>query len=375
MVRLTVSRRDFLRQLGVGIIGVTMFPLVEGCDSNLIEPIAQPAAFAFLTLGREFFVQNGAQASTPNWQMPNLDVASWKVQVDGLVGNPKSYSLADLKALAAGREITLLKTLQCVFDAPLLASVTGLASNGSWTGIPLRLILEDCGVDLGRSVRIRFHGSEGFGNNVKIGRIFGPQEPGLLPACVVWDLNGAPLPREHGAPARLILPESYGYKNVKWLTRIEATGSDAPFGTYQDHGFFDEGTLSVNSRTTAPLNASGISPGPHEVVGFAVAGAGPVTAVEVRVDAGPWMAAEVVPLEEIARLEGFDPGALEQIRRGQGYPFRGVWAPWRYIWDAAPGIHTLEVRARDGAGNVQPEVDGDVRDGTNAITKITLSVG
>lgn len=375
MVRRAVSRREFLRQLGVGIAGVTLLPVFQGCDSNLIEPIARPATFAFLTPARDLFVQNGAQASTPNWQMPDLDPVAWRLQVDGLVARPATYALSELKALAAGEEITMLKTLQCVFDAPLLSSVTGLAGNGAWTGIPLRRVLEDCGVDLARAVRIRFHGSEGFGNNLKIGRVFGPGSLGLIPACIAWNLNGAALTREHGAPARLIVPETYGYKNVKWLTRIEVTASDAPFGTYQDHGFFDAGTLSVNSRTTVPLNSSGIAPGPHEVAGFALAGEGPVSAVEVRVDAGAWSAAEIVPFEEIVRQEGFDPSQLEQVRSARSYPFPGVWARWRYIWDALAGVHTLEVRARDGAGNVQPAVDGDVRNGTNGIMKITVSVG
>ncbi len=373
-----LTRRDFLfglgRGVGAGLLGFSLVPLLEGCGTNTVVPLGAPVDFPFVSAPADFFVQNGAQASVVNWAMPALDAAGFRLAVSGLVTTPRSFSLAEIQALSPASEAVFLKTLQCVFDPPLLATATGLAGNATWTGIPLQAALDACGVDHARAVRVRFHGADGFGNNVKLARIYGAQPAGLLPPMLVYAMNGQPLLREHGAPLRLVVPETYGFKNVKWLAGVEVTDSDLPFGTYQDHGFFDDGTLAVNSKIISPQRNAQVSAGPLQLSGFALAGAGAVAAVEIQVDGGAWAAADLVPLSEIATSEGLSTAALEQVKRSFGFPFRGVWVKWRHTWNATAGQHTLAVRARDAAGNVQPVSDPNVMDGSNAIVQVPVTV-
>ena len=222
----------------------------------------------------------------------------------------------------------------------------------------MRALLDACDIQLASAKRVRFHGSDGFGNNLTVARLYDSQPTDLPPVSLVVGMNGAPLAREHGAPLRLIAPETFGFKCVKWLTRIEVTDQDTPFGTYQDHGFFDEGTLAVSSRGLAPLHQQRISAGPYEVSGFALAGAAPVARVELRMDGGAWLGAELVPIEEIARAEGLDLTGVFQSASGFPYPYRGVWLRWRQLRDFSVGSHTLEIRATDATGNTQPAKAG-----------------
>lgn len=370
---LASDRRGFLRVLGGGLLVGSLAPLLSGCEKNVVEPLTGGTTVPFITPIGDFFVQNGAQASQATWQMPDLDVATHRLVVDGLVPNPRSFSLADLKALAAGQEISLLKTLQCVFDAPLLAGATGLSGNAWWTGIALQTVIEACGGLSAGAARLRLHGAESFTNNLKVARLGTGADPTLPPPIIAWGMNGQALPRAHGAPFRLIVPEMYGYKNVKWLARVEATAADAAFGTYQDAGFFDGGTLAVNSRATAPSDGSRVTAGAVKVSGFALAGAG-LRKLEIQLDDGPWEAATLVGPETIQLEESLPWAQFEQVRRAAAFPFPGVWVGWRYDWTATPGAHRLAFRATDALDQAQPVRDTSVFDGTNGITTINVTV-
>lgn len=370
---LTSDRRGFLRVLGGGLLLGSLAPLLSGCEKNLVEPLTGGTTVPFITPISDFFVQNGAQASQATWQMPDLDVTTHRLIVDGLVPNPRSFSQADLKALAAGQEISLLKTLQCVFDAPLLSGATGLSGNAWWTGIALQTVLDACGgLSIG-AARLRLHGVESFTNNLKVARLAPAANPAQLPPIIAWGMNGQALPRQHGAPFRLIVPEMFGYKNVKWLARVEATAADTAFGTYQDAGFFDDGTLAVNSRATAPSDGSRVAAGPVRVAGFALAGAGLKT-LEIQIDGGAWEAATLVDPATIQAEETLPWAQFEQVRRSASFPFRGVWVGWRYDWAAAPGTHRLAFRTTDALDQAQPVRDTSVFDGTNGITTIDVTV-
>lgn len=369
---LTTDRRGFLRALGGGLLIGGLAPLVAGCEKNIVEPLTGGTTVPFITPLADFFVQNGAQASQATWQMPDLDAATHRLVVDGLVPNPRSFSLADLKTLAAGHEITLLKTLQCVFDAPLLAGATGLSGNAWWTGIALQSLIDACGGLKPGALRLRLHGAESFTNNLKVARLSAPDAT-LPPPIIAWAMNGQPLPRAHGAPFRLIVPELFGFKNVKWLARVEVTADDHAFGTYQDAGFFDDGTLAVNSRATAPSDGARVTPGAVRVSGFALAGAG-LHKLEIQVDDGPWEAATLVGPDTIQLEESLPWAQFEQVKRAATFPFPGVWVGWRHDWTATPGDHRLSFRATDALDQAQPVRDTSVFDGTNAITSINVTV-
>src|SRR5207245_1052068 len=143
---------------------------------------------------------------------------------------------------------------------------------------------------------------------------------------VAYWLNGAPLPRQHGFPLRLVVPGWYGMASVKWLARIEI--SERPF--------------------------EGVDAGEHVLEGRAWSGFGPVASVEVSVEGGAsWRPAELEP-----------PAG------------RWAWVGWRVGWLAQPGEPGLSCRARDEAGNEQPleptwNVGGYVN---NAVQRIPVTV-
>jgi len=367
-------RRTFLLDLGRGLSAVMMMSLLEACERSRLTPLTTGTDVPFLTPSGDLFVQNGAQGAISGWTMPVIDAAQYRFRVDGLVNAARTFSVEELRALAAQtEEVTFLKTLQCVFEAPLLSSATGLTGNAYWTGIPLRHVIDACGGPTAEAKRYRFLGVDGFRNNIKVSRL---AESGaeVLPPTLVYSMNGAPLTREHGAPLRLILPEGFGFKNVKWIASIEATALDTAWGTYQDNGFTDDGVLAVTSRTTRPLANTGLRAGAVEVSGVALSGAAGISAVEMRVDGGAWEPVEILG-PGADRMKDLLPwNDMEQVKQAMPYPYRGVWTLWRTSWIATPGSHALSIRAIDRSGAVQPEMDRDLSDGTNAIAVIEVLV-
>ena len=362
----SLSRRQFVRQ-AVGALGVVALTPMAACDSTLVTPLVEGEAVPFLTPADIFYVRNGAEISIANWMQPQIAEAEWALSIDGLIATPTTVRFADLMAeVDAGNAVTILKTMRCVVDSN---EVQGLIGTGVWTGVPLRTFLDRAGIDMNQARRLRFFGDDGFANNLTFARVFDTED--AIGPLLVTHLNGEPLRPEHGAPVRLIVPEMFGFKNVKWLTRIEATASDEEFGTYQDAGFDDDGVTRTVSRITRPLQAATIGAGRVEAVGFAVSGFAPIERVELAVDGGAFMPVEIVSLEEISAAEPLVANAL-QVTDGRTFPFRSVWVKWRAVLDLAPGPHTLQLRAVDALGNEQPETDTTIADGINAWPRIQV---
>jgi DMSO/TMAO reductase YedYZ molybdopterin-dependent catalytic subunit len=364
---MVIPRRQFLRQMGGVTITVAFAPLAA-CDSTLVAPLVEGQDVPFLTPVGQFFVRNGAEISVANWRQPDIAPAGWALSIEGLVAQPVTVRYADLEAeIAAGRGVRLLKTLRCVIDSN---EVQGLIGTAVWTGVPIRLFLDRAGVDRGAARRLRLFGDDGFRNNLPLARIY--DAPDLPEPLLVTHVNDEPLPPEHGGPVRLVVHESYGFKNVKWLVRAEATAEDDAFGTYQDAGFADDGVMRTVSRVTRPLQRSSVPAGRVLAVGFAVSGFAPVERVELALDGGDFAPVELVPFEDIAATEPLVATA-QQVEAGVPYPFRAVWVKWRAELSLAPGPHTLRLRATDAAGNVQPETDADISDGINAIPTVEFT--
>lgn len=370
-----LDRRSFLKLGGAGIVGITLVPLLSGCEDYSVTPLGGDARTPFLTPLDQFFVQNGGEGSISNWTMPDLNINSWSLKITEQTGlGPDAFVLhktvqyGDLEA-AVAEEVTLLKTMQCVLESPLRTTRTGFIANAYWTGVPLASFLS--GVSFQRTPkRYIFYGADGFENNITLTRM---ADTSLRPPILAYRMNGALLSREHGAPVRLIVHEGFGYKNVKWITEVRAINSDSPIGTYQDQGFVDDGIMRVSSRFTSLRDALSVTAGPIEVQGIAVGGLGAVARVEISIDGGPFQTAKLVPLSEIREQEAL-PSTIRQLIDGQTYPFDAVWAPWRFQWEATAGSHTLAIRASDTLGNVQPDVDDNIYDGNTGVAHITVNV-
>ena len=293
------TRRQFLRTTSSGLVGMSIVPLAlpfAGCEDSLVEPIAFGRALPFLTPLDEFYVKVGAEVSIANWQQPDIAAADWGLTIDGLVDQPLTVRYADLEAeAAAGNAVTILKTMRCVIDSN---EIGGLIGTALWTGIPLNVFTNRAGVNPS-TARFRVFGTDGFTNNFVASRIDNVPAEQLVGPLLVTHMNGELLPAEHGGPVRLLLNESFGYKNIKWIARVEATDSNTPFGTYQDAGFVDDGILRVVSRMTDPITNTILPAGRLRASGFAVSGYAAITEIEISVDEGSWMPVTVVPFDEM----------------------------------------------------------------------------
>ena len=359
-----MNRRSFLGRSAVGLIGLG----TVGCAWHEVNALVPGVAVPFVTPNGRHYVKNGAEGSLSGWREPKLSADAWSLSVGGLVDREVSWTYADLQARSADA-VEVLKTMQCVVDAN---SAEGLVSTAMWRGVPLRILLEEAGIDLARARRIRFYGADGFTNNLPVERIFDPtQHEGVAPPLLVTHMNGLPLTREHGAPVRLIVPDGFGYAAVKWLERIEVTEDDSIFGTYQDTGFTDESRSPVMSRFTAPVDNLQVASGLAVAHGYAVWGHAGIERVEVRIDGGEWFPARMASANEV--LASFPEAAASlQFQDGMQWPFRGVWALWSFEFQATPGKHTLEARSFDRLGNVQPERDLEISDGINSYASVRL---
>ena len=364
-----ISRRTFLQTASTAVLGFTAIQTL-GCETNFVEPLTDGLQIPFLTPVEDFFVRVGAEVSIANWEQPAISQNDWRLTIDGLVDNSLSISYPDLLNLSAsGNAVTILKTMRCIIDTN---EVGGLIGTALWTGIPLDVFTDQAGIQTGAR-RLRIYGSDGFTNNIKIDRVKGNNDVELFPPILVTHMNGELLPPVHGGPVRLLLSEAFGYKNVKWIERVEAVASDDPFGTYQDVGFIDDGELRVVSKITNPIGNGTISAGTNRVFGVAVSGASSVDRVEYSIDGGPWSNTEFVSLDDVIANEP-EVATAAQFIAGREYPYRSVWTQWYFDADLEVGEHEIRVRAIDLDGNSQPETDLDISDSVNAFPVINITV-
>ena len=250
--------------------------------------------------------------------VPRVDVESWRLRLTGMVDSPFELGYDDLLALP---QVESDITLACVSN-----QVGGdLVGNARWRGVRLTELLERAGVQpdatqvVGRSVD---GWTGGFPTEVALdGR----------ECLVAVAMNGDVLPRDHGFPARLVVPGLFGYVSAtKWLSEIELTTLDAFDGYWVPRGWSKEGPVDTQSRIDVPRFAARLTRGRHPIAGVAWAPTLGIDRVEVSIDGGPWL--------EAALSEPLS---------------KDTWRQWVYDWDATPGRHELRTRATDGTGEIQ----------------------
>jgi DMSO/TMAO reductase YedYZ molybdopterin-dependent catalytic subunit len=223
----------------------------------------------------------------------------------------------------------------------------GAVSTGTFTGVPLAMVLERAGVRPG-AVEVRFEGADrgiprGRTETIAFERSLPVDHALNRDVLLVLAMNGAPLTAEHGAPLRVLAPGWYGMAAVKWLHRIEILDHplDAHYQTRQ-YRYFRPGVeeappvrwMLIKSLVTSFPSGATLPAGPTEVSGVAWCGDAAVAGVEISIDAGPWQAAEVL---------------------GEVAPY--TWRQWRFRWGGAPaGRHSIRVRATDANGVTQPDL-------------------
>jgi sulfane dehydrogenase subunit SoxC len=209
-------------------------------------------------------------------------------------------------------------------------------STAEWTGVALRSVLEPAGLS-DATVEILFRGADAgtppdLGTRIAFERSLPLARALADDVLVAYAMNGDEIPREHGAPARLIVPAWYGMASVKWLAQIVAL--ERPFrGFYQAKRYVvgAEPVRAMKPRAVivAPLEAMR---GPATVRGFAWSGQGSITRVDLSVDGGrTWRGATLGP-----------------------QPSAATWRAWQVEWAPSPGTYDLIARATDASGEQQP---------------------
>jgi sulfane dehydrogenase subunit SoxC len=311
-----------------------------------------------------------------HFDIPHVDEETWRLEVAGRVGKPLSLSLADVKTRPTR---TMPVTLECAGNGRALYEprplsqpwLNGAVGTAEWTGTPLALLLEEAGLDPD-AVEIVFTGLDrGIQGDIEhpYARSLSVAEALRDEVLLAYEINGRPLPPQHGFPLRLIVPGWYGMTHVKWLRAITAV--DEPFtGWQQDVAYHvrqsedEQGTPVTRIQPRALMVPPGIpefltrtrfvEPGPCRLEGRAWSGWAPIERVEVSDDGGETWADSTLgePVGEFA------------------------WRRWEYAWDAKPGEHELCCRATDEAGNTQPLTPEWNWDGVcnNAVQRVNVVV-
>ncbi len=287
-------------------------------------------------------------ATTQHYGHPDVDTATFRLKVTGMVNNPKALSIDDLKKLGS---TDLVAGFECSGNR---GPLQGLSGNGKWTGVPLKTVLEAAGVKAAARDVVFFgadHGEEEVEwrtQKYKVDYHFGrslPREKALsAEPFLAWALNGAPLTKHQGAPLRLLVPGWYGVSNVKWLSEIHPQ-AERYLGKYQARWYrtvrteMVDGELVVSETEVTHMQLKSFiarvtkAGNAHKVLAVVLNDGTPIKSVEVKVDEGPWQMATA------------DPATKDKFG----------WKFYTYTWNGAtPGDHTIVSRATDVTGLVQP---------------------
>ncbi|WP_199589389.1 molybdopterin-dependent oxidoreductase [Blastococcus sp. TF02A-26] len=251
--------------------------------------------------------------------VPQIRPSEYELTLTGSFDRRTTFSLEDLY----GRDDLIERdiTLTCVSN-----EVGGkLAGTARWIGVPLGAFLRENGVSAD-SDQLVCRSSDGM-------TIGAPTRSALEveDAMLAIGMNGEPLPVEHGFPVRMIIPGLYGYVSAcKWLVGIEATTFDAFDAYWVERDWAAEAPIKVASRIDTPAALRRFPAGRVPIAGVAWAQTRGIGSVEVRVDDGDWMEAELAPAVDA-----------------------DLWRQWVLPHDFAPGSYQLTVRATSADGETQ----------------------
>ncbi len=251
-----------------------------------------------------------------------IDASSWRLRLSGLVAHTMALTYDQILEDYASRDQFV--TLACVSNpvgGPLIGTTL-------WSGPSLRDVLADA-QPLPAARYAHLMSDDGFDEVIDLSAI---QADARILLAHAWD--GQPLTASHGFPLRVFVPDAYGMKQPKWITEIVLVSQFVP-GYWVERGWDERAQVRTTSVIDTVATSDLTTRGGKTYVpigGIANAGARGVSKVEVRVDDGPWEAAELrQPLSQLA------------------------WTLWRYEWPWSEGRHVFSVRAYDGQGHVQDE--------------------
>ncbi len=308
-----LTRRTAIRAAAVLLLAAALGAVLLG---GIVTRVGRLAFGSTAELKANEVTPNGSfYKVSKNITDPAVDPSTWRLEVGGLVDRPLTLTSNELLARPLTEEVV---TLECVSN-----EVGGnLISSARWSGVPLSQLLSEAGVKAGASWVV-FECADGYDVGVPLLRAQGQG------ALLALNMNGERLPREHGFPARVLVPGLYGMMNAKWVRQVRLV--DQPHaGYWQRKGWTNEGAIRLTA-IIAVAPTSVVRGRAVEIGGVAFAGERRIVRVEVTQDGGAtWAVASLEP--------PLSPYA---------------WTIWTYNWtSSAEGIRRLEVRAvEEGGGN------------------------
>lgn len=219
------GRAAFLGLLGGGLSAFWWAPAAN----RFLAPLSSQ----FSQLAGNLLPVGGWRIYTISGSMPIFEPDTWRLEIGGLVRRPVSLSYAELLALPRAHQVT---DFHCV---------TGWSvPHVRWAGVRFRHLLA-LAQPLPSAKAIRFvSAEEPYVDSLTL-------DQALLPnVMVAYDLDGQPLSRPHGAPARVVMPEMYGYKGVKWLARMDLVAEE-PRGYWENLGYDQDAWVGRSNGYTS----------------------------------------------------------------------------------------------------------------------------
>jgi len=326
------------------VIKPTPPELMEDTGTGLDYGTRPDRILGHLTPNDRFFIRSHAAT-------PQVDAVNWTLRIEGNgVREPITYSYDELWNRFP--LVSMIRTVECAGNRRVLLGNEfghrfagtpwgrGAIGTAEWTGVRLRDLLRPAGLTSGAREIMPESLDE-----IRSRRPMPLVKATADDTLVALAMNGEFLPADHGFPARVVVSGWLGAASIKWLARIEVSEDHlhVPWNT-EDYVLIGPGfpaeepargvaitTLPVATLVELPWPAR-LRPEPQMIRGRAFAGENAVTAVEYRVDDGPW------------RRAGLDSPEAP-----------GAWVRWQFTWTPDPGEHVLQVRATDDRGNTQPD--------------------
>ncbi|MGH3449519.1 MAG: molybdopterin-dependent oxidoreductase, partial [Haloechinothrix sp.] len=274
--------------------------------------LSVPGLGPFFTPNREFYRVDTVLT------LPKVPAESWTLRIGGDVARPIELTFDDLLSRPlVERDLTL----SCVSN-----QVGGpYVGTARWLGFPLGDLMRAAGVRSG-SDQLLSRSDDGMTIGTPMEAVLDGRD-----ALLTVAMNGEPLPVEHGFPARMIVPGFYGYTSAtKWVVELNATRYDQVDAYWTARDWNPRGVVKTQSRIDVPRPFGRVQAGEVVVAGVAWAQHRGISAVQVRMDGGPWQDALLT-----------EPVSAD------------TWRQWRTTFDASAGTRRFEVRATDGNGDMQ----------------------
>ena len=328
-------------------VGAKLYGEPSPYESKVIRNVAKGQAQYISSTSRTplgeldgVITPNGLFYERHHGGVPTIDPTQHRLMLHGMVKSPLLFTVDDLRRFPS---VSRIHFLECsgnpVYTKPYgktASDLIGLVSCGEWTGVELKTLLDEAGLQPGAKW-VMAEGADAAAMTRSI-----PIEKCLDDALIVYSQNGERLRPEQGYPLRLLLPGFEGNMNVKWLRRLKVTDAPVysreetskytdllPDGKAREFTFF----MEAKSIITSPSGGQRIeSPGFVEIRGIAWSGHGKIARVDVSVDGGKNWADAALQEPVLTR-------ALTRFRY-----------PWR--WDGQPTV--IQSRALDETGYVQP---------------------